>query len=113
MAAANRQINQREKAALPVDHNFVGRPVIHVGCTGTTCKAHLVASEAEVFPLGEDHWKVDGPKVHLVGGSNIVGFMSADAHLACMHVMAMAESQIGAIEALEPCVAFVAHKQLP
>jgi hypothetical protein len=106
---AEQEIEKRELAALPDDPNFLGEPAVAVSCSGSSCTAILSADLAENIPLGEDHWTVKGGKATLKSGSNIVGFMAADAHYECMSHMA----DTGDRSALESCAEVVAHKQLP
>jgi hypothetical protein len=107
-AKTAKQIKRRELAALPTDPNFVGKPVIHVFCDGASCIAHLTGDLAESIPLATDYWQSSPLRLE-GGGSNIVGFMAADAHYECMNRMADTSS----VSALEPCSEVIAHKQLP
>lgn len=109
-SAAQKQIQSREEAALPKDPNFVGDPHINVRCAGSSCKATLSSALATNIPLAVDHWTVSaGGSPKLNGGSNIVGFMAADADFQCMNHFA----DTGSIRALQPCSRVVAHKHLP
>jgi hypothetical protein len=112
-AAVEHQIQSREQAALPKDPKFVGKPTVKVNCSGSTCKATLTSDLATNIPLGEDRWTISGGKPELQGGSNIVGFMAADAAFGCMNREAAASSTIAALQALKPCSRVVAHKKLP
>jgi hypothetical protein len=108
-SAAQSQINSREEAALPKDPNFVGDPHIDVRCSNSSCKATLSSALATNIPLAVDHWTVAGGSPKLNGGSNVVGFMAADADFQCMNHFA----DTGSVRALQPCSRVVAHKHLP
>jgi hypothetical protein len=107
--AAERQIQSREKSALPKDPHFVGKPSIDVHCSASACKATLSSALATNIGLATDHWKISGGSPKLKGGSNIVGFMAADAQFQCMNHFADSSNA----KALEPCARVVAHKHLP
>jgi hypothetical protein len=103
------QIRSREEAALPHDPSFPGEPSISVKCSGSSCKATLAADIAKGFPIAEDYWTISGGSPKLQGGSNIVGFMAADARFACLDRSATAAS----LQPLRRCSRVVAHKLLP
>jgi hypothetical protein len=108
-AKFEQQIQSREEAALPQDPKFVGDPTINVSCDGDACTAELSTAVAQNIPFAEDRWTISGNEVKLNGGSNIVGFMAADAQYGC--TIKFADS--GSIGALKPCSAVVAHAHLP
>jgi hypothetical protein len=90
------------------DPHFIGDPVVDVRCAGDACKAELASKLATNIPLGTDRWAGG----ELKGGSNIAGFLVADADFRCHIASTEAATVSASLRALKPCSSVVATKNI-